>query len=160
MSNFNYFVRYNDINVTMSFEKFCKTLTTFYAIFSCVSSVGNTPPQQSIILDVKNQKTLNKKLSQFKWKKRIVLVIYSLDKKYLFEKQKNIFNNDVLKFRERDLVLIGMLKSKSLSVSLIGKDGTIKLKTKNPLSSKELISIIDAMPMRMEEMNYIKKIEE
>ncbi|RYG45300.1 DUF4174 domain-containing protein [bacterium] len=65
-------------------------------------------------------------------------------------------------FRSRDLLLIDIGQDAStrarlqlpegFSVALIGKDGGVKLRRTEPIDSKELFGIIDAMPMRQEEM--------
>lgn len=44
------------------------------------------------------------------------------------------------------------LSPKTFTVILVGKDGTKKLKTNKILTSKKLFAVIDAMPMRREEM--------
>jgi hypothetical protein len=38
------------------------------------------------------------------------------------------------------------------SILLIGKDSTVKLRSPSPVSVSEIFSLIDAMPMRQEEM--------
>jgi hypothetical protein len=42
-------------------------------------------------------------------------------------------------------------------VILIGKDGTVKLRSKAAVSTSALFQLIDAMPMRQEEMREKKK---
>jgi hypothetical protein len=39
------------------------------------------------------------------------------------------------------------------SIFLIGKDGTVKLRSNDPVATSEIFSLIDAMPMRQEEMH-------
>lgn len=42
---------------------------------------------------------------------------------------------------------------KGFSVVLVGKDGTVKKVWKDPVDPKQIFTIIDAMPMRRDEMN-------
>ena len=53
---------------------------------------------------------------------------------------------------ERDSVVQTRLSAKAFSVVLIEKDGKEKLHRGTRLSSKELIAVVDAMPMRRAEM--------
>lgn len=70
--------------------------------------------------------------------------------------------------RDRDLVVIdfdtvhrpaNLLQSRykvarnAFTVLLIGKDGGIKLRSVEPVRPERLFAIIDAMPMRQEEMH-------
>ena len=54
---------------------------------------------------------------------------------------------------ERDLVLIEIIgKRPHFEAVLVGKDGGEKLRATTPLTSERLFEIIDAMPMRRQEM--------
>lgn len=65
-------------------------------------------------------------------------------------------------FRERDLLVVEIGEDPKVrarfglgagfSEALIGKDGGVKLRRKKPIQAAELFGIIDAMPMRREEM--------
>jgi hypothetical protein len=44
------------------------------------------------------------------------------------------------------------LQIDGFEVILIGKDGGVKLRAKTPISIQELFSLIDAMPMRRQEL--------
>ena len=44
------------------------------------------------------------------------------------------------------------LPADRFGVALVGKDGGVKLRRRHPISTDELFRIIDAMPMRREEM--------
>jgi hypothetical protein len=47
------------------------------------------------------------------------------------------------------------LQIDEFEIILIGKDGGVKLRSKTPISLEELFSLIDAMPMRRQEMRDI-----
>ncbi len=53
---------------------------------------------------------------------------------------------------ERDFVIETRFGAPAFSVVLIGKDGGEKLRRQAPLAPAELFAIVDAMPMRREEM--------
>ncbi len=57
---------------------------------------------------------------------------------------------------ERDFVVQTRFDVKTFSVVLIGKDGGEKLRRTTPLSPEELFAIVDAMPMRRDEMRERK----
>ncbi len=49
------------------------------------------------------------------------------------------------------------ISSPQFTFLLIGKDGGTRLRSSKPLSSEQLFALIDAMPMRKDEMKRIKK---
>lgn len=53
---------------------------------------------------------------------------------------------------ERDFVIETRFGAPAFAVSLIGKDGGEKLRRSTPLAPEELFALVDAMPMRREEM--------
>jgi len=44
------------------------------------------------------------------------------------------------------------VKQDRFQVILVGKDGTVKLRSDKPVNAPELFGLIDAMPMRQDEM--------
>ncbi|MEO0554000.1 MAG: DUF4174 domain-containing protein [Bacteroidota bacterium] len=115
-------------------------------------------------------------LQSYKWKNRI-LIVYAKNKN-LLSKQLTVFVGEKTEFKERDLVIFKLNKynginpsgqkltdkdyqwlvrryfstSDKFGIVLIGKDGGVKLKSKEQIGNKRLFDLIDSMPMRMQEM--------
>jgi hypothetical protein len=118
-------------------------------------------------------------LSDYKGEKRVLIVVAKNHKEMFYTKQIRSVQTDGLD--ERDLILVsltgktGFVKSKNkhqiinlksveklrkqlqirqeeFMVILIGKDGREKHRQNTPVTSAELFSMIDAMPMRKAEM--------
>jgi hypothetical protein len=117
-------------------------------------------------------------LDQFKWKNRIILLTAStaLDQQLAQQLELLSGKNDGLD--DRDLIIIQLLSDSSsyiegevlsqkhaaeirsrfetsklgFEILLIGKDGTVKLRSEKPVSSDQLFALIDSMPMRQREM--------
>ncbi len=53
---------------------------------------------------------------------------------------------------ERDFMVRTKFQAGAFSIVLIGKDGEEKLRRESPLTTSELFSLVDAMPMRRAEM--------
>jgi hypothetical protein len=104
-------------------------------------------------------------LDYYRWKARPVIVFGSEDNN-AFRKQVAIFNRALAGFRERDIVLIPVLnhgkrhdlwgaysvEPDSFEVLLVGKDGGVKFRSSEVVSPEEIFRLVDAMPMRREEM--------
>lgn len=101
-------------------------------------------------------------LGALKYQKRIILVFEAKDNSTFFNEQVSVALKNKAAFDERDLVVI-KAQEKSLftrfkvndtksTVLLIGKDGTPKLRGHEIMNVTELCAIIDAMPMRKDEM--------
>lgn len=121
-------------------------------------------------------------LDQFKWKNRIFLLTASsaFDREFVQQLKLLSGNDDAL--ADRNLIIIQLLSEslsliegellssenaaeirsrfeiskKGFEILLIGKDGTVKLRSDKPVSSEDLFALIDSMPMRQREMrgNY------
>jgi hypothetical protein len=117
-------------------------------------------------------------LEQHQWKNRILIVKTNQDSNNLFEKQIREILSDKKGITERKLIIYtandailkmldfsknkeikisnvkeGILKPKeNFEILLIGLDGGIKLKQDKFLALEKLYSIIDAMPMRKQEL--------
>jgi len=117
-------------------------------------------------------------LDQYKWKNRIILLTSSSASDIKLVQQLGLLSGKDQALVERDLILIQLLsKSPSLiegeilsqqsaekirsqfeiskeefEILLIGKDGTVKLRSDKPVSSEDLFALIDSMPMRKREM--------
>jgi hypothetical protein len=119
----------------------------------------------------------NSPFDAFQWKNRI-LVIYSNESSNLLTSQKQYYADGKTDYEERDLIVfvltdetlnyidnsaasidaidvrnfLNISEKDTFNVSLIGKDGGLKLQQNVLLTNKKLFAIIDAMPMRKREM--------
>ncbi len=117
-------------------------------------------------------------LDQYKWKNRIILLGSPSASDPELVQQLGLLSGKDRALAERDLIIIQLLsKSPSLmegeilsqmsaekirsrfeilkkgfEILLIGKDGTVKLRSDKPVSSEDLFALIDSMPMRKREM--------
>ena len=116
-------------------------------------------------------------LDGYRWKNRLVLIFAPSSKDGSYLEQKSEFEGKADELEDRDIIMIELLKAgismmddvpladnqqlllrKKFQVIddfvfiLIGKDGTVKRRTKQPVLCDELFSLIDSMPMRKEEM--------
>ena len=105
-------------------------------------------------------------LAGHRWKDRVLLVVAESAEDPQLRQQQDIFRRMGGEARERDLKLVVTIGSSAESEAirqrfglragfhalLIGKDGGAKLKAETPLGPEALLPLIDAMPMRQEEM--------
>jgi len=115
-------------------------------------------------------------LEQFQWKNRVFVVIADRDNSRA-SRQENQLLADRDALDERDMVVLKLVGSSikpvfgsgdgldgealrkelgapdpgEFAAFLLGKDGTVKLKVSEPITSSELFAIIDSMPMRAAE---------
>jgi hypothetical protein len=115
-------------------------------------------------------------LGQFQWKSRVVVIFPDKDNAGA-ARQENQLLADRQGLAERDIVVLKMVAGQvralfgsgadldvdalsgdlgkpqpgEFAAVLVGKDGTIKLNVREPISTGELFAIIDAMPMRAAE---------
>jgi hypothetical protein len=114
----------------------------------------------------------SQELTDFIWKKRILLVMDAKNDLDTRNLQLNKFNGLDAEMRERDLVLFvyngkevldrdGMITDinpdniaygELQGIILIGKDGGVKLRKKYIVEANEVFDLIDQMPMRRAEM--------
>jgi hypothetical protein len=121
-------------------------------------------------------------LNDYLWKNRVVIIFTNSWDNADYRTLKDDWNGRHIETEDRDMILIeivnttkGFMKSKVLGdaalqaitrqippqdrpfeVVLIGKDGTVKLRTTNS-SLEQIFSLIDTMPMRINEMQKRKK---
>ena len=88
-----------------------------------------------------------------------VVVLFGDPKSAAVVRQRRILTDPGV--RERDIVVLAgtadhkrrfRLKTDGFAFVLIGKDGGVKLVRKTPITRRELYGVIDAMPMRRDEM--------
>ncbi len=70
----------------------------------------------------------------------------------IYKEQLRLLNADTAGLKERDVVVKQHLNAPQFRVLLKGKDGGIKYSSTKILTLAKLYAIIDAMPMRKEEM--------
>lgn len=117
-----------------------------------------------------NRASLKEKLQDYQWKHRVLLLCASSTENADFVKQKKELASLANKLKERDTITLEILYDhlntedknylhqqldiliEVFTVVLIGKDGGVKLKQPQPVTSQALFSTIDAMPMRRQEM--------
>jgi hypothetical protein len=119
-------------------------------------------------------------LDTHKWDKRVVLVISDNRKDNRVIDQLNEFRSNIAGMEERKLVVNQLLPGKwnnglnspsvwnesdnklyqrynsdntEFAIILIGLDGGVKFRDKEPVTCKELFAVIDGMPMRKRELN-------
>ena len=116
-----------------------------------------------------NKTTLNDKLENYKWKKRIVLLISKEENNFLINAADKFFINQKCKNAERNLELLKVKKDNSLNIKktsnfkdktgiwLIGYDGNIKEYSEDNTLLSNLHKLIDNMPIRKDEMKNFNK---
>lgn len=110
---------------------------------------------------------LSEPLKQYQWKSRILLLnVSSMESA---SEQEKLFRKSNHENKDRDLILLKVDKGhKSLwskykfqnevfRLVLIGKDGGVKREYSNVTPMKEIYQVIDAMPMRQQEMKESQK---
>ena len=116
-------------------------------------------------------------MSNYKWKKRPLVVFAESDASPLLAEQRQIVARNRSDLNRRDVVVVWVV-GRTLSTELgtppssnatslrarynvadgefravlVGKDGGEKLSSSKPLSAEKLFATIDAMPMRRDEM--------
>jgi len=103
-------------------------------------------------------------IAQYHWKNRVLVILGPRAGDEAFETQKSAYERARNEYNERDLVVLtepeydGPLHRRfhipggEFRVLLIGKDGHTALERSKPVSNQDLFGLIDAMPMRRQEM--------
>jgi hypothetical protein len=117
-------------------------------------------------------------LDGYQWKNRIILVFAPSSDSDAYKRQMQEFEGQEDGILDRDLIILELFEDgesrwgdtslservasrmrRQLDVGagefvliLIGKDGTVKLRSNNPVDTSKLFGLIDTMPMRQEEM--------
>ena len=117
-------------------------------------------------------------LSSIQWKNRVLLVMSENPNDPLVKQQASLFSQDAEEMKERKLILLQVFPEfylmggdsairrasaevyfdyksakKSFELILIGLDGDEKMRRAELIRPEDLYAIIDAMPMRRNEMN-------
>ena len=116
-----------------------------------------------------NKNSLHNTLENYKWKKRILLVITKEEDTGLINEVDKFFINQKCKNDERNLELLKIKKDNNYYIKstsyfkdktgiwLIGYDGNIKEYTEDNTLLSNLHKLIDNMPIRKDEMKKFKK---
>ena len=116
-----------------------------------------------------NKNSLHNTLENYKWKKRILLLITKEEDTNLINEVNKFFINQKCKNNERNLELLKIKKDKyyyikstsyfkdKTGIWLIGYDGNIKEYTEDNTLLSNLHKLIDNMHIRKDEMKKLKK---
>ena len=116
-----------------------------------------------------NKNSLHNTLENYKWKKRILLLITKEEDTGLINEVDKFFINQKCKNDERNLELLKIKKENGSHIKrtsyfkdktgiwLIGYDGNIKGYTEDNTLLSNLHKLIDNMPIRKDEMKKFKK---
>jgi len=122
-------------------------------------------------------------LNALRWKNRVLVLFSPSESDASFQSQKQGLASREEEVADRDLLILEIIeqgKSRAgnqllsiksvqdirkrlgvqtgpFQVLLIGKDGGVKLRSREPVSIKDLFGLIDSMPMRRQEMESRKK---
>ena len=125
-------------------------------------------------------------LDQFQWKNRLLFLFAPNRNHPMFDSLHNSLSAQKAEAADRDLVIFEILESDPSSMNskylaseaalslrkrykvnqgefavlLVGKDGGIKLNRQNETRLEDIFALIDAMPMRQEEMRQKSRIGE
>ena len=125
-------------------------------------------------------------LSQFQWKNRLLFLFAPNHSHPLFDGLQKSIANQQAEVADRDLVIFEILESGTsrmdtrdldpqvaqslrdkfdvspgrFALILVGKDGGVKLKRQEQTQLEDIFALIDAMPMRMQEMRQKDKTGE
>lgn len=108
-------------------------------------------------------------LSEFRWKKRPVVVFADSENDPAYIEQLELLRAREDELRERDVIVLTdtdpaarnairlKLRPRGFMLTLIGKDGGVKLRKPFPWDVREITRSIDKMPMRQREIREEKQ---
>jgi len=108
-------------------------------------------------------------LTEFQWQARPIVVFSDTPADPAFQRQLDLLNSRIEELVARDVVLITdtnpgersdlrtKLRPRGFMLTLIGKDGGVKLRKPFPWDVRELTRQIDKMPLRLQEINDAKE---
>ena len=154
-------------------------LKSLWLVFTIVAfiAIGTSCGRREVEKVSKNSELNHVDLDEYRWENRLVLIFASSSKDSSYLKQKGEFEGKSDELEDRNIILIELLEAGISALAkvpltdeqqsylrkkfgvvddfifiLIGKDGTVKLRAKEPVLSDDLFGLIDNMPMRKEEM--------
>ena len=107
-------------------------------------------------------------LSNYRWKKRLVLLVSPDFDSHLIREQLLLLEKEATELEERDMLVLKIppnnealskfgLRENFEGVLLIGKDGGLKSRYDLLVKPKTLFDLVDSMPMRRAEMRKGKQ---
>lgn len=108
-------------------------------------------------------------LSEFRWKKRPVLVFADSADDPAYIEQMELLRENPEELRERDVIVLTdtdpdarspmrlKMRPRGFMLTLVGKDGGVKLRKPFPWDVREITRSIDKMPMRQREIREEKE---
>ena len=110
-------------------------------------------------------------LSEFRWKKRPVVVFADSENDPAYIEQLDLLRAREIELRERDVIVLTdtdpaarnpirlKLRPRGFMLTLVGKDGGVKLRKPFPWDVREISRSIDKMPMRQREIRDAKEAD-
>ena len=92
-------------------------------------------------------------LAAHQWKHRVLIIDTPSMQSAPYLQQISAFDAAAAGLKERDLQVITQTSAPAFRVRLVGKDGGVKLDRDTPMTTDALFALIDAMPMRQDEMS-------
>ena len=92
-------------------------------------------------------------LAAHQWKHRVLIIDTPSMQSTPYLQQISAFDAAAASLKERDLQVITQTSAPAFRVRLVGKDGGVKLDRDTPMTTDALFAIIDAMPMRQQELS-------
>lgn len=138
-----------------------------------------TIPLALIALTQCSASNVDTMMEDYLWQNRLILVFSPSKESSAYKTQAKTLNTAQSDLKDRDIIRWDFIAQNSVSIDnhykphlgtdpfykhynvnlqdftiiLIGKDGNIKLRSQTPITAKTLNSTIDAMPMRIREIN-------
>lgn len=112
------------------------------------------------------------KLEELEWLARPIVVFAQSPNDVQFQRQMELLLDRVDELAERDVIIITdtdpeafsdlrrQLRPRGFMLTLVGKDGQVKLRKPAPWDVRELSRSIDKMPMRQQEIRDRRVVEE
>lgn len=136
-----------------------------------------------IVLITVNSIIMGNPIRKHAWKERVLIVTASSPTNVGYKRQNQLLEKGKKGMKERNLVIYRLysdhwmspsqesltreetttiqeayhIEPDTFSVVLIGKDGGVKLRSNELVSTKELFQLIDSMPMRQQEVRKQKE---
>ena len=104
-------------------------------------------------------------LNEYRWRNRLILLFAASAEDPAYTEQRDVLEAVTEGLLERHVVVLSdtdpeaagalrtRFKPQGFEVLLIGKDGGVKLRQRQPVAAETLFATIDAMPMRRREMD-------
>lgn len=137
----------------------------FVGIFAAIGQAQTVaPPQRPVLI----RQAVDTDLSEFKWTKRPVIVLADSADDPAFIEQMELIERHADDLAARDVVVIIdtdpaarssirlKLRPRGFMLTLVGKDGGVKLRKPFPWDVREITRSIDKMPMRQREIREAK----